>query len=102
MIYALDGIAPQIDPSAWVAADANLIEADAKKQNSTPKEDWDTSTIMPPDAPRAVREYLVVLDDAAFGTGYEVELNSHSIPVPPASGLLHAKGLLSLPIRPIN
>jgi carbonic anhydrase/acetyltransferase-like protein (isoleucine patch superfamily) len=25
MIYALDGIAPQIDPSAWVAADANLI-----------------------------------------------------------------------------
>jgi carbonic anhydrase/acetyltransferase-like protein (isoleucine patch superfamily) len=25
MIYALDGIAPQIDPTAWVAADANLI-----------------------------------------------------------------------------
>lgn len=25
MIYALDGIAPQIDPSAWVAPDANLI-----------------------------------------------------------------------------
>jgi carbonic anhydrase/acetyltransferase-like protein (isoleucine patch superfamily) len=25
MIYALDGIAPQIDASAWVAADANLI-----------------------------------------------------------------------------
>lgn len=25
MIYALDGIAPEIDPSAWVAADANLI-----------------------------------------------------------------------------
>jgi carbonic anhydrase/acetyltransferase-like protein (isoleucine patch superfamily) len=34
MIYSLDGIAPQIDPSAWVAPDANLIgrvvlEADA-------------------------------------------------------------------------
>jgi carbonic anhydrase/acetyltransferase-like protein (isoleucine patch superfamily) len=34
MIYALDGIAPQIDGSAWVAPDANLIgrvvlEADA-------------------------------------------------------------------------
>jgi carbonic anhydrase/acetyltransferase-like protein (isoleucine patch superfamily) len=34
MIYALDGIAPQIDASAWVAPDANLIgrvvlEADA-------------------------------------------------------------------------
>ncbi|MBL9050540.1 MAG: gamma carbonic anhydrase family protein [Tabrizicola sp.] len=25
MIYALDGISPQIDPSAWVAPDANLI-----------------------------------------------------------------------------
>jgi carbonic anhydrase/acetyltransferase-like protein (isoleucine patch superfamily) len=25
MIYALDGIAPQIDATAWVAADANLI-----------------------------------------------------------------------------
>ena len=25
MIYALDGLAPQIDPSAWVAPDANLI-----------------------------------------------------------------------------
>jgi len=25
MIYALDDIAPQIDPSAWVAPDANLI-----------------------------------------------------------------------------
>ena len=84
------------------AADASLIEADANKQNSTPKEDWDTSTITPQNASRTVREYLVVLDDAAFGAGSEVELNSHSIPIPPASGLLHAKGLLSLPIRPIN
>ncbi len=25
MIYALDGIAPQVDPLAWVAPDANLI-----------------------------------------------------------------------------
>lgn len=25
MIYALDGIHPQVDPSAWVAPDANLI-----------------------------------------------------------------------------
>lgn len=25
MIYALDGIAPQIDPEAWVAPDANVI-----------------------------------------------------------------------------
>ena len=50
-----------------LAADASLIEADANKQNSTPKEDWDRSAIDPSDAPRAVKEYLDVLDDAAFG-----------------------------------
>ena len=64
------------------AADASLIEADANKQNSTPKEDWDTSAIKPEDAPRAVREYLNVLDDAAFGAASEVEpkFTSHSDP----------------------
>jgi hypothetical protein len=64
------------------AADASLIEADANKQNSTPKEDWDSSTINPDDAPRAVREYLDVLDDAAFGAATPVEpkFTSHSDP----------------------
>ena len=64
------------------AADASLIEADANKQNSTPKEDWDTPAITPQDAPRAVREYLDVLDDAAFGAASEVEpkFTSHSDP----------------------
>ncbi|WP_143849584.1 TnsA endonuclease N-terminal domain-containing protein, partial [Octadecabacter ascidiaceicola] len=41
--------------------DASLIEADANKQNSTPKEDWERSAIDPNDAPRAVKEYLDVL-----------------------------------------
>ena len=36
-----------------MAADASLIEADANKQNSTPKEDWDHSAIDPRDAPLA-------------------------------------------------
>ena len=64
------------------AADASLIEADANKQNSTPKEDWDHSAIDPHDAPRAVTEYLDVLDDAAFGAASEVEpkFTSHSDP----------------------
>ena len=64
------------------AADASLIEADANKQNSTPKEDWNSSTINPDDAPRAVKEYLDVLDDAAFGAASEVEpkFTSHSDP----------------------
>jgi transposase len=64
------------------AVDASLIEADANKQNSTPKEDWDHSAINPVDAPRAVREYLDVLDDAAFGAASEVQpkFTSHSDP----------------------
>ena len=39
-----------------MAIDASLIEANANKQNSTSKEEWDASTIDPADAPRAVRE----------------------------------------------
>ncbi len=62
------------------AADASLIEADANKQNSTPKADWNKSAIAPEDAPRAVKEYLDVLDDAAFGAATQVEpkFTSHS------------------------
>jgi hypothetical protein len=56
-----------------LAADASLIEADANKQNSTPQEDWDPNSIDPANAPRAVREYLEVLDDAVFGAASEVE-----------------------------
>ena len=59
------------------AADASLIEADANKQNSTAKEDWDRSAIAPEGAPRAVREYLDVLDDAAFGAATTVEPKCH-------------------------
>ncbi len=64
------------------AADASLIEADANKQNSTAKEDWHPEAINPADAPRAVREYLEVLDDAAFGAATTVEpkFTSHSDP----------------------
>ena len=65
-----------------MAIDASLIEADANKQNSTPKENWDASAIDPTDAPRAVREYLDTLDEAAFGAASEVQpkFTSHSDP----------------------
>lgn len=64
------------------AADASIIRADANKQNSTPKEASDASSIDPSSAPRAVKEYLEVLDDAAFGAASEVEpkFTSHSDP----------------------
>ena len=65
-----------------MAIDASLIEADANKQNSTPKEEWDATRIDPADAPRAVREYLDTLDEAAFGAASEVQpkFTSHSDP----------------------
>jgi len=65
-----------------MAIDASLIEADANKQNSTPKEDWDPAQVDPVDAPRAVREYLDTLDEAAFGAASEVQpkFTSHSDP----------------------
>jgi transposase len=64
------------------AADGGLIEADANKQNSRPGEEWDRSAIDPGEAPRAVKAYLEVLDDAAFGaaTTVEPEFTSHSDP----------------------
>ncbi len=57
-------------------------EADANKQNSTPKEEWDASSIDAVDAPRAVREYLDTLDKAAFGAASDVQpkFTSHSDP----------------------
>ena len=65
-----------------MAIDASLIEADANRQNSTPKEDWDAGQIDPAAAPRAVREYLDTLDEAAFGAASEVQpkFTSHSDP----------------------
>jgi len=54
------------------ASDASLIRADANKQYAAPKSDWDPAQIDRTAAPRAVREYLEVLDDAAFGAASEV------------------------------
>ncbi len=88
------------------AADASLIEGEtekkliwginfrsnANKQNSTPKEGWNTSTITPQDAPRAMREYLAVLDDAAFGAASEVEPKFTSLSDPAIQWTAARKG----------
>lgn len=65
-----------------MAVDASLIEADANKQNQTPKEERDASTIDPADALRAVREYRDALDEVAFGTASPMQPKfvSHSDP----------------------
>lgn len=64
------------------AVDASLIEADANKQNSSAQAEWDANTIDSSEAPRAVREYLDVLDDKAFGAATPVQpkFTSHSDP----------------------
>ena len=65
-----------------LAVDASLIEADSNRQNSSPIADWTTDMIDPQHAPRAVREYLKTLDDAAFGAATSVipKFNAHSDP----------------------
>src|ERR1700676_4949910 len=45
------------------AVDASMIKADANRQRSVPGGEWQT----PEAATHALREYLAVLDDAAFG-----------------------------------
>ena len=64
------------------AVDASLIEADVDRMNSSAQADWDVNAIDPEDAPRAVREYLEVLDDKAFGAATTVQpkFTSHSDP----------------------
>ncbi len=64
------------------ASDASLIQADANRQNSSPQRDWSPENIVPEEAPRAVREYLETLDDAALGAASPVKpkFTSHSDP----------------------
>ncbi len=72
------------------AADASIIRADANKQNSSPKDQWDPAALDPEVVPRAVKEYLDVLDDAAFGAASEVKpkFTSHSDPASQWTGAL--------------
>ncbi|MCP4314907.1 MAG: IS1182 family transposase, partial [Hyphomicrobiales bacterium] len=72
------------------AANASIIRADANKQNSTAKEEWEPNNLDPGTVPRAVKEYLEVLDDAAFGAASEVKpkFTSHSDPASQWTGAL--------------
>jgi transposase len=66
-------IAAGLVGGARFAVDASLIEADANKRRAVKRADWDADAIDPEEAPRAVREYLAVLDDAAFGAASDAE-----------------------------
>jgi IS5 family transposase len=72
------------------AADASIIRADANKQNSTPRDEWDPNSLDPETVPRAIKEYLGVLDDAAFGAASKVvpKFTSHSDPASQWTGAM--------------
>ncbi len=72
------------------AADASIIRADANKQNATPIGEWPAEKLDRADAPRAVREYLDTLDDAAFGAATEKtpKFTSHADPAAQWTGAL--------------
>ena len=65
-----------------MAVDASLIEADANKQYSASKEEWDTGRIDVEAATRAVKEYLDTLDEDAFwaATPVKPKFTSYSDP----------------------
>src|SRR6202795_1685850 len=60
------------------AVEASMIKADANRQRSAPGSEW----VAPETASHAVREYLAVLDDAAFGAATPVvpKFISHADP----------------------
>jgi transposase len=72
------------------AVDASIIRADANRRNATPIADWPAEKLDPEDAPRAVREYLATLDDAAFGAATEKrpKFTSHADPAAQWTGAL--------------
>ncbi|MFG5380873.1 IS5 family transposase [Yoonia sp. R2-816] len=75
-----------------MAVDASLIEADANRQCSAPKEEWDPARIDVGTAPRAVREYLNTLDEAAFGAASEVQPKFTSFSDPASQWTAARKG----------
>ena len=72
------------------AVDASMIKADANRQRSVPGSQWQT----PEAANHAMREYLAVLDDAAFGAATPVVPKFVS-PADPAARWTGANGGLA-------
>jgi transposase len=62
------------------AVDASLIQADANKQRSLPGAEW-VAQDHTQEAPRAVREYLATLDEAAWGRPWKAFQWTSSAPL---------------------
>ena len=72
------------------AVDASLIRADANKRKATPIHEWPAEKLDPTFAPRAVREYIDTLDDAAFGAagGKPPKFTAHADPASQWTGAM--------------
>ena len=75
-----------------MAVDASLMEADANKQFCASKEEWNTNRIDVEAAPRAVKEYLDTLDEAAFGAASDVQPKFTSFSDPASQWTAARKG----------
>ena len=89
-------IAESLVSGQRMAVDASLIEADANEQFSPSKEEWDTERIEVDAAPRAVREYLDTLDEAAFGAATPVKPKFTSYSDPSSQWTAARKGPASI------
>jgi len=83
-------IAERLVGGEGFAVDASMIKADANRQRCVPGSEWQA----PEAANHAVREYLAVLDDAAFGAATPVVPKFVS-PADPASRWTGANGGLA-------
>lgn len=68
------------------------LRSGRQQQYSSPKEEWDPARIDADAAPRAVREYLDVLDEAAFGAASDVEPKFTSFSDPASQWTAARKG----------
>ena len=78
----------------------SLIEADTNRQNSSSQTEWDSDKIISEDAPRAVREYLATLDEAALVQPLRCSPSSPPIPTRHPSKLQRVQALPFLPTPP--
>jgi hypothetical protein len=78
------------------AVDASMIKADANRQRSVPGSEWQ----VPEGANHAVREYLAVLDDAAFGAATPSCRSSSRTPTRAHAGRARTAGSPSSPTAP--
>jgi transposase len=83
-----------------LAADASIIQADANRQNSTPKSDWHPDRIDPADAPRAVRGTWTRSTKRPSAQRARSIRSSRRIPIRPRNGPELGEVRPTLPIPP--